>query len=469
MKLTLSLICSFLVCSLFSQRDTIVLSEFGDKFLWGTACSAFQVEGSTKEGGRGPSVWDTFTATKGRIKDGSNADTSVDFYHRYAEDIALCRQLNFKVFRFSISWSRIFPKGIGAINTEGMEFYHRVIDECHKNGLEPWVTIYHWDLPQELEDQGGWANRQVIDWFGNYAEVLARAYGSKVKNWIVMNEPAAFVSLGYMIGYHAPGKKSPKKYLCAIHHVNIAMAEGGRRLRKIIPDAEIGTSLSCSIIHPYRDNSKHTTAVKRADLLLNRLFLEPNLGLGYDYQTFPFLTRIKKYMLPGDEAAIKFSFDFIGLQNYFRVVVKRTPFVPIVWFKQVSAKKRGVQMNEMGFEVYPKGIYEILKQFGEYKQIKRIIVTENGVCVKDRLIDGEVNDEERLDFFVKYLGYLKKAKDEGVPVEGYFVWSLTDNFEWSEGYQPRFGLIFVDFSTQQRTIKESGLWFQKQLSFYRKN
>lgn len=457
-------VCTFVLSSsLFSQKDTVVLSDFGDDFLWGTACSAFQVEGATKEGGRGPSVWDTFTATKGRIKDGSNADTSVDFYHRYAEDIALCRQLNFKVFRFSISWSRIFPKGTGKVNPEGIAFYHRVIDECQRNGLEPWVTIYHWDLPQELEDQGGWANREVISWFGNYAETLAKEYGSKVKNWIVMNEPAAFVSLGYMIGYHAPGKKSPKKYLRAIHHVNLAMAEGGRRLRKYQPDANIGTSLSCSIIHPYLDDPKHKSAVKKADLLLNRLFLEPNLGLGYDYQTFPFLKRIKKHMLPGDEEAIKFNFDFIGLQNYFRVVVKRSPMVPVLWFKEVSATKRGAQTNEMGFEIYPKGIYEILKQFGEYEQIKRIIVTENGVCVKDNVVDGEVHDDERIDFFVKYLGYLKKAKDEGVPVEGYFVWSLTDNFEWSEGYQPRFGLVYVDLKTQQRYVKDSGYWFRDQL------
>lgn len=458
-------VCSLVLsCSLFSQKDTVVLSDFGADFLWGTACSAFQVEGATKEGGRGPSVWDTFTATKGKIKDGSNADTSVDFYHRYAEDIALCRQLNFKVFRFSISWSRIFPKGTGTVNPEGIAFYHRVIDECHRNGLEPWVTIYHWDLPQELEDQGGWANRDVINWFGNYTETLAKEYGSKVKNWIVMNEPAAFVSLGYMIGYHAPGKKSPKKYLQAIHHVNLSMAEGGRTLRKHLPDANIGTSLSCSIIHPYLGDQKHKAAVKKADLLLNRLFLEPNLGLGYDYKTFPFLRRIEKHMLPGDEEAIKFNFDFIGLQNYFRVVVKRSPLVPVLWFKEVSAVKRGVQTNEMGFEIYPQGIYEILKQFGEYEQINRIIVTENGVCVKDSVIDGKVHDDERIDFFMKYLGYLKKAKDEGVPVEGYFVWSLTDNFEWSEGYQPRFGLVYVDLKTQRRIIKDSGFWFRDQLN-----
>ncbi|TNF49013.1 MAG: beta-glucosidase [Bacteroidetes bacterium] len=448
---------------LSAQKDTILLSDFGDDFLWGTACSAFQIEGATREGGRGPSVWDTFVATKGKVKDGSNADTSVDFYHRYAEDIALCKQLNFKVFRFSISWSRIYPEGTGMVNPEGIAFYHRVIDECIRQGLEPWVTAYHWDLPQTLEDRGGWTNREVINWFGDYTETLGKEYGSKVKHWMVMNEPAAFVSLGYMVGYHAPGKKSPRKYLKAIHHVNLSMAEAGRRLRKVVPDAEIGTSLSCSVVHPYEGKQKNVKGAKKADLLLNRLFLEPNLGMGYDTETLNFLRRLNKYILPGDEEAIKFDFDFIGIQNYFRVVVKRTPFIPILWFKEVSAEKRGAPVNEMGFEIYPKGIYEILKQFGEYDQVKRIIVTENGVCVKDELKNDAVHDPERTEFFINYLNYVKKAKEEGVPVEGYFVWSLTDNFEWSEGYQPRFGLVYVDFPTQKRVVKDSGYWFRDQL------
>ena len=227
--------------------------------------------------------------------------------------------------------------------------------------------------------------------------------------------------------------------------------------------AEIGTSLSCSVVHPYQGKQKNVKGAKKADLLLNRLFLEPNLGMGYDTETLNFLRRLNKYILPGDEEAIKFDFDFIGIQNYFRVVVKRTPFIPILWFKEVSAEKRGAPVNEMGFEIYPKGIYEILKQFGEYDQVKRIIVTENGVCVKDELKNDAVHDPERTEFFINYLNYVKKAKEEGVPVEGYFVWSLTDNFEWSEGYQPRFGLVYVDFPTQKRVVKESGYWFRDQL------
>lgn len=445
-----------------TPKDTFHLKMFGDDFRWGTACAAYQIEGAWNDGGKGPSIWDEFTHKKGNVEENQNGDVAADFYHRYEEDIALCKEMGFDVFRFSIAWSRIFPNGTGEVNPEGVAFYHKVIDACNEQGLEPWVTLYHWDLPQALQEQGGWTNREVVGWFTNYTEFCAKEYGEKVKNWMVMNEPAAFVGLGYMTGYHAPGKKGVFKFLKATHHSCLAMAEAGRVLRIHVSDANIGSTFSCSQVKAYKGLDKHQKAVDRIDALLNRLFIEPSLGMGYPYDAFPPLKRIEKYFEPGDEERLKFDFDFIGLQNYFPVVAKKT-WVPLVRAKQVKPEKLNVPLNEMGFEINPEGMYHILKQFGEYEGIKNIIVTENGVCVKDSVVDGMVHDQERIAFFKSYLQNVYKAQQEGVPITGYFVWSLTDNFEWSEGYRPRFGLVYIDYVTLERTMKDSGKWFRKQL------
>jgi beta-glucosidase len=446
------------------DEETFRLSQFGSDFLWGAACAAYQVEGAWNLEGKGASIWDTFTHKKGNVHNNENADVAVDFYHRYKEDIAHLKAMNLKVFRFSIAWSRIFPEGVGIVNPKGVAFYHEVIDECLREGIQPWVTLYHWDLPQVLQDKGGWTNREVLKWFEEYVTFCAKEFGMKVKNWMIMNEPAAFVGLGYMLGYHAPGKKGITNFLKATHHVCLCMALGGKIVRKEVAHANIGTTFSCSYVEPVNDKGKNQRAAERIDALVNRLYIEPTLGLGYPYDVFPALKRIENYFEPGDQENLAFDFDFIGVQNYFRVVGKQSLFPPVMFAKEVPATKREVPVNEMNFEVYPEGMYKILKQFGEYKQIKNIIVTENGVCYEDHLVNGKVHDEKRIQFFKDYLANVLKAKNEGVPVTGYFVWSLTDNFEWSEGYHPRFGLVYVDFATQQRTVKDSGLWFQKELA-----
>ena len=445
-----------------TAEDRALIEAFGKDFLWGTSCSAYQIEGAWNEGGKSESVWDVFAQRRGKIYQNENANTAVDFYHRYKEDIRLHKELNFKVFRFSIAWSRILPYGTGQVNQEGIDFYHKVIDECIAQGVEPWITLYHWDIPKLLEDKGGWTNRAVVEWFTEYTRVLAREYGSKVKNWMVFNEPAAFTSLGYLVGYHAPGKRGISKFMRAAHHTCLAMAESGRTIRAEVPNARIGTNFSCSYVESFEGLKKHDKAAQRMDAMLNRMFIEPSLGMGYPTADFPGLKRIEKYMLPGDAEKLKFHFDFIGLQNYFRVVVKRS-IIPLVWGNQVKAEKRGVPVNEMGFEIYPEGIYQVLKQFDAYPGVDHLIITENGVCVEDNVQEGKVHDSARIDFFRAYLTQVLRAKNEGVPVEGYFVWSLTDNFEWSEGYRPRFGLIHVDYTTQKRTIKDSGFWFQELL------
>jgi beta-glucosidase len=450
------------------KANELKVADFGQNFKWGVATAAYQIEGAHNIDGKKASVWDTFSHTKGKIKTGENGDITCNFYENYAQDIALVKTMNFKVFRFSLAWSRIFPNGIGEPNLKGVDFYNRVIDTCLELGVEPWITLYHWDLPQVLEDKGGWANREVVDWFSEYANFCTKTYGDRVKNWMVLNEPMAYTTLGYLSGTHAPGKKSPKKFLKAVHHTVLCQAEGGRIIRTNVPNANVGSTFSCSHVDAVNDKRKHKTAVKRMDALLNRLFIEPALGMGYPVDGFAYLKRIEKYMQEGDEEKMIFNFDFIGVQNYSRMVVKRLLLLPVVGAVNVPPKKLGLpksKITEMNWEVYPEGIYKVLKQFNQYEGVDKIIVTENGASFNDVVTkNNEVHDTKRVQFFKDYLGYVLKAKKEGVNVQGYYVWTLMDNFEWAEGYKPRFGLVHVDFNTQKRIIKDSGRWFTEFLN-----
>lgn len=446
-------------------KDPFTRAAFGDDFLWGVATAAYQIEGAWNVDGKSPSIWDTFTHKRGHVKNFENGDTACDFYHRYPDDIANIRRMNFDVNRFSLAWTRIKPEGTGAANQKGVDFYHRVIDKTLEQGLQPWVTLYHWDLPQCLQDKGGWANRDVINWFSEYVDFCTRQYGDKVKNWMVFNEPMAFTGAGYMMGMHAPGKVNFTQFKKAVHYTTVSQGEGGRIAKKNVPDGQIGTTFSVIPVHPKTQAEKHVKAAKRMDALFNRLFIEPALGMGYPVDGWKTLRSLEKYFKPGDEEKMKFDFDFIGMQNYMRSVARFSIFPPVIWANQVKPKKLAGgdenKLTEMGWEVYPPGIYEILKQFAAYKGIKKIYVTENGSAWPDHVQDGAVHDTQRVQFFKDYLENVLKAKNEGVPVHGYFVWSLMDNFEWAEGYHPRFGLVHVDFETQKRTIKDSGLWFQE--------
>jgi beta-glucosidase len=432
---------------------------FGDDFVWGVSTAAFQVEGSCDVAGKGESIWDAFTNKKGKILNGQNASLACDFYNQYQQDIDLIKQLNIPNFRFSISWARIFPKGTGEVNQEGIDHYNRVIDYCLQQGVEPWVTIYHWDLPQELELKGGWTNRDIIDWFTAYVTVCAQSFGDKVKHWMVMNEPAVFTGAGYFLGIHAPGRTGLKNFLPAIHHAVLCMVAGAKVLRALLPAAQIGTTFSCSYIEPYSDKIRDINAAKRMDALLNRLFIEPILGLGYPVNEIPVLKDIEKYYHPEDEDNMTFDFDFIGIQNYTREIVKYSFFTPYVSAALVKAENRGVSLTDMRWEVYPPSIYEMIKKFNNYPQIKNIYITENGAAFPDLPYEDKVDDPKRVNYLREYLQQVLKAKNDGYKVSGYFVWTLTDNFEWAEGYHPRFGLIHIDFDTQQRIIKSSGHWY----------
>lgn len=445
----------------------LTAADFGKDFLWGTATAAYQIEGAWNKDGKGPSIWDDFSHRRGKIKTGENGDVACDFYHRYAGDLDLLKKLNFDVFRFSIAWTRILPEGTGAPNAAGLAYYDRVIDACLERGIQPWITLYHWDLPMALHRRGGWLNRDILGWFSDYAALCARRFGDRVKNWMVLNEPMAFTALGYFLGMHAPGMRGLGKFTKAVHNATLCQAEGGRILRAEADQANVGTTFSVMPVHPRSQREKDIKATARADALFNRLFIEPALGMGYPVDGFPYLRIMEKHMKPGDDDKMKFAFDFIGLQNYSRFVAKFSLFPPVLWANQVKPERLAggrENLTEMGWEVYPEGMYQILKQFSKYSGVKKIIVTENGAAFPDTVQDEGVRDVRRVQFFKDYLQQALRAKNEGVPLYGYFVWSLLDNFEWAEGFKPRFGLIYVDYSTQKRVIKDSGLWWQNFLS-----
>ncbi|WP_342588246.1 GH1 family beta-glucosidase [Hymenobacter wooponensis] len=447
-----------------TSPDLFTRADFGSDFHWGVSAAAYQTEGAWNLDGKGPSIWDDFVRRKGKIKRAETAEVAADFYLRWANDLMLMQQMGISNFRFSVAWSRVLPNGTNGISSNGIGFYDRLVDGCLARGITPWLTLYHWDLPSALQQRGGWTNPDVVGWFTDYAQLMAAHLGDRVKHWLVLNEPMAFTGAGHLLGIHAPGRRSLGAFLAATHHAALAQAEGGRVLRAILPaDAHIGTTFSCSHIMPWRlGHPRDLRAARRADALLNRLFVEPSLGLGYPVQDVPLLGWIERYIRPGDLERLPFDFDFLGVQNYTREVVRHAPWVPLLWASLVSAPRRGVPFTDMGWEVYPESLYHALKQFAAYPNVKRLVVTENGSAFPDQInLMGQVPDVERQAFLRASIGQVLRARQEGIPVEGYFAWSFTDNFEWAEGYGPRFGLVHIDYETQRRTVKNSGHWYSQ--------
>ena len=434
-------------------------SAFGDDFVWGVSTAAYQIEGAHDRDQKGASIWDVFVQQKNKIFQGQHADIACDFYNRYVKDLRLMHSLHIPNYRFSIAWSRICPEGTGKVNQAGIDFYNRLIDLSLSLGITPWVTLYHWDLPQALEAKGGWTNRAIRDWFGDYVAVCVQHFGDRVKHWMVLNEPTVFTGAGYFFGVHAPGRKGLDNFLAATHHAALAQAYGGRVIKSMQSDSLVGTTFSCSHIEPWRALARDRRAAAKADVLLNRLFLEPLLGLGYPTQEIKLLNRLEKYVKDNDERDLAFDMDFIGVQNYTRELVRYTPFVPLLRAKIVPAKKRKVALTAMDWEVYPEAIYHILKKFSAYANIPPLIITESGVAFPDELQQGQVDDPQRIAYLQQTLEQVLRAKQEGVDVRGYFVWTFMDNFEWAEGYRPRFGLVYVDFESQERIVKSSGHWY----------
>lgn len=436
-----------------------MVPTFPDNFLWGAASAAYQIEGAWNEDGKGESIWDRFAHASGQTKDGDTGDVACDFYHRYAEDIAIMANLGFTASRISISWPRILPQGRGTVNQKGLDYYNRVIDEFLRHGIKPFVTLYHWDLPQALEDAQGWRNRDTAEYLRDYVALVADHLGDRVKHWIVLNEPWMFTMLGHFQGIHAPGRRDPIEALRAAHVVNLAQGLSVRALRESRhrPEA-VGTAFSMCPMHPRTGSAQDRAAAKRCDSFVNLWFVEtvmngryPRIDGGIRFEDWIDIRA-------GDMDIVKAPLDFIGINLYTRAVIKHDPKERYLGAKHLQPK--GQEVTDFGWEVYPKSISEmILKIWQDYG--RPIYITENGCAYGDRPdADGRVKDERRISFLRRYLAEVGRAIHAGADVRGYFVWTLTDNFEWSEGYHQRFGLVYTDYGSQRRIPKSSFSWYR---------
>jgi len=435
---------------------------FPKDFIWGSATAAYQVEGATREGGRGEGIWDAFARKPGAVYNGENGDIACDQYHLYAQDAELMTQIGFNSYRFSIAWPRIIPGGRGKVNPEGIAFYRKLCDELHKRGISTCVTLYHWDLPQPLEEEGGWANRSVLDAFEEYVKVCYKELGDIVDMWITINEPYCIAYLGHLFGVHAPGHCDMQKALAAVHHVNMAHGIAVREYRKTGLKAPIGITWNMDTPRPATANEADIKAAEIARAINTEVFVFPALGKGYP----ELVTKELNLALPikdGDLQTIAQPIDFIGVNYYFENPVAADKTVP----HKYSTKPFWQDTTAMGWPIVPCGLERQLEwitavskgAFGK-AQIP-IYITENGCAYEDEVTaDDRIHDKKRIEYLQQHLAACANAMKKGVPLKGYYVWSLMDNFEWAYGYSKRFGVIHVDFQTQKRTFKDSAYFFR---------
>ena len=438
---------------------------FPNNFTWGAATASYQIEGAAQEDGRGPSVWDTFAATPGKVFNGDNGEVACDHYHRVPEDIAIMKDMGIDSYRFSIAWPRLAPQGDARREQRGYDFYSRLIDQLLEAGIKPLPTMYHWDLPQALQDKGGWANRDTAYRFAVYAADLAEAYSDRVEKWITFNEPWCFTWLGYMSGVHAPGVQDLDQAIAAAHHSALAHAEGIRAFRSIDPDVIIGQTLNMTnyIVSDPTDPELMELASLQ-DAHINRWWIEAEQTGHYPQSLVDYYgERLQRVLLPGDEKLLKIDTDFLGI-NYYSDAFISTPGPddkramdggPHPFPQRASGKVPG-PTTDMGWPITPEGIKNLLVRINrDWPQIKSLAVTENGAAYDYPVENGEVNDHRRVAYLTSHLEQLSEAIDLGVPLDSYFAWSLLDNYEWAEGYRKRFGLVHVDFETQERIPKLS--------------
>jgi beta-glucosidase len=436
--------------------DPAQTNQFPADFRWGAATASYQIEGATDEGGRSESIWDRFCAQPGNVRNGDSGAIACDFYHRYPDDVALMRELGIDVFRFSIAWPRILPEGRGRVNEAGLDFYDRLVDELLASEIEPFVTLYHWDLPQVLEDAGGWPERSTAEAFAEYAEVVARRLGDRVTNWITHNEPWVVAWLGYGWGVHAPGRKSRADALAAAHHVLLSHGLAADVLRREVPDATVGITLNLTHYYPGTDSPEDVAAAREADGELNRWFLDPLFRAEYPADMLEHFGADVPAMRDGDLETIAAPLDFVGVNYYRREVVRRSSNGDRLLVRQPHSV-----YTDMDWEVSPEGMFDLLERLRDDYSPAAIHVTENGAAFGDvRGHDGEVHDPERQAYIAEHVATVGRAIAAGVPVKGYFVWSLLDNFEWAHGYCKRFGIVFVDYPTLERVPKASFYWYR---------
>ncbi len=434
--------------------------SFPKDFIWGVAASAYQIEGAWNEDGRGTSIWDTFSHLPGKVVNNENGDVAADHYHRWKEDVALMSELGVKAYRFSTAWPRILPEGTGRVNQKGLDFYDRLVDELLKRGIEPYVCLFHWDLPQPLQDQGGWPNRETASHFAEYARVTAERLGDRVKTWFTHNEPWVAAFVGHFLGEHAPGKKDLGAAIKSMHHLLLShgLAVDAIRAAAAGP-VKIGITLNLNPVHPATESKRDREAAKRVDLFMNRIVLDPLLKGTTPLQDSALAKILTSRLIQdGDLGKIR-QLDLLGVNYYSRTVMKHSNSLPVVNAEQVHPV--GNEYSGM-WEIYPEGMAETLKMVWEYQPTCELMVTENGIPVPDGVdFDGRVRDERRIRYLQSHIAQVHRAISDGIPVKGYFHWSLLDNFEWALGYGQRFGLVYVDWKTQKRIIKDSGRWFAK--------
>jgi beta-glucosidase len=428
---------------------------FPDGFLWGVASSAYQIEGAWNEDGKGESIWDRFSHTPGKIMNGDTGDVACDHYHRYREDVALMKELGVQAYRFSISWSRVLPKGKGDSNRAGLNFYRRLVDELLENGIEPWVCLLHYDLPQALQDEGGWANRNIVQYFADYAELMARELGDVVKRWVIFNEPRCMAWLGHLTGRHAPGTKNLELALKVSHNLQLAQGKAIQTLRDVNQNFQIGTIVDLHAVHPISDDEKDQEAANKLDEFQNRWYIDPILKGEY-----PPLAG-KNGLKPNQEDMdlIKQPLDFLGVNYYTRMLATYDPSDPVTQARRVQKK---TPITEKGWEIYPNGLHEVLMRLRREYGEPMLYVTENGVAFEDNVVkEGKIQDEDRIAFLRDHILAAYRAIKDGVRLGGYFVWSIVDNFEWADGYSMRFGLVRMNYETLERTPKKSFYWYKQ--------
>ena len=436
--------------------------RFPDGFHWGAATASYQIEGARKADGKAESIWDRFTHLPGKIRNGDTGDVACDSYHRYPEDIALLREMNLTSYRFSISWPRVLPTGSGAPNAKGLDYYSRLVDDLLAAGIRPLPTLYHWDLPQRLESRGGWPLRDTAGRFADYAEVVAKALSDRVSRWVLFNEPGIFTLMGYLLGIHAPGRRDLEAFLRATHTVNLAQGEAFRAVRAAQSSAEIGTAFNLSPCEPAGNAVGEEAASERWHAFSNLWFLETALA-GHYPDAFPSGAPFDRMgVRDGDFELMRTPLDFIGINVYARTLVKSSPGHRLGIEAEPAFAMGGNDgpRTDFGWEVWPDALYDIVMRVTRDYDRPVLEITENGCAYADGPgTDGVIRDERRIDFHRDYLAALARAIDDGADVRSYHAWSLLDNFEWSEGFEQRFGLANVDCPTGARTLKESGRWY----------
>ncbi|MGI5149254.1 GH1 family beta-glucosidase [Plantactinospora sp. CA-294935] len=432
------------------------LSKLPPNFTWGVATAAYQIEGAAGVDGRSPSIWDTWSRVPGNVDNGDTGDEACDHYHRWPEDVALMRRLGVDAYRFSVAWPRVMPDGTGRVNPAGLAFYDRLVDALLAAEIRPLVTLYHWDLPQALQDRGGWPERATAEAFADYASVVAGALGDRVTDWVTVNEPLCVSWIGHLEGRMAPGERDLTRAVAASHHTLLAHGLGMAAIRAAASrPASVGIVLNPSPCEPGSDRPEDVAAAARADGHVNRWWLDPLYGRGYPTDMLE-VYGVEPPVRPGDLERIATPTEFLGLNYYFRQVIVDDPDGPVPHARQIPVP--GSVQTAMGWETYPAGLEELLVSVTERYAPARILVTESGSAWPDAFTaEGGIEDKERTAYLEEHVLACAAAAARGVPVEGYFYWSLLDNFEWAYGYDKRFGLVHVDYATQRRTMKASGL------------